>query len=157
MYNPRDSLDKIESLVCVDTTDYRFILETNGTLIDATYAKELSRFKNLHVRVSIKGASPEEFSRLTGAYPRFFQLQLNALAHLLEAGVSVHPAVMLSFSTPDNIEKLKRNLKRIHPSLVDNLEEEYVFLYPHVVKRLKEAKIRPTLSYTPREIPEELV
>jgi len=38
-------------------TKYSFILETNGILIgnDPTYADELSRFTNLHVRVSLKG------------------------------------------------------------------------------------------------------
>ena len=46
--------------------NYTFILETNGILIgyDKKYAKDLSKYPNLHVRVSIKGTSPEEFSKL---------------------------------------------------------------------------------------------
>ncbi|HDO19896.1 MAG TPA: radical SAM protein, partial [Thermoplasmatales archaeon] len=40
-----------------------FILETNGILIgyDKNFACELSSFKNLHVRVSLKGCSEDEF------------------------------------------------------------------------------------------------
>jgi len=46
-----------------------FILENNGILLglDRTYVKELSRFRNLHVRVCLKGYTPEEFSWLTDA------------------------------------------------------------------------------------------
>lgn len=141
----------------VDTTRYKFILETNGTLLDEAYAKDLSRFKNLHVRVSIKGTSPEEFFRLTGAYPESFQLQLDALKSLLKAEVKFHPAVMLSFSTKESFKKFKEDLEKIHPTLPDILEEEYVFLYPHVAKRLKKSSIKPSISYNPQGIPEELI
>jgi uncharacterized Fe-S cluster-containing radical SAM superfamily protein len=46
-------------------------LETNGILIgeDATYAQELALYPFLHVRVSLKGCTEEEFARLTGADP----------------------------------------------------------------------------------------
>ena len=141
----------------IETTSYDFILETNGTLIDHAYAKELARFKNLQVRVSLKGTSSDEFSRLTGAYPECFQQQLDALDNLLEAGIHLSTAVMLSFSKPEAIKNLKKILKAINPSLLDNLEEEYVFLYPHVVRRLKAADIKPTISYNLRGIPEELI
>lgn len=147
----------LEVLALVETTSYKFILETNGTLIDTTYAKEMSQFKNLHVRVSIKGATAEEFSLLTGAHPEAFQLQLNALTNLLEAKVRFHPSIMLSFSTPESLRKFKESLNKIHPRLVKSLEKEYVFLYPHVVERLKRANIKSNVSYGPKEIPEELV
>jgi len=44
--------------------EIQFILETNGILIghDPSYAKDLSRFPNLHVRVSLKGARREDCS-----------------------------------------------------------------------------------------------
>jgi uncharacterized Fe-S cluster-containing radical SAM superfamily protein len=83
-----------------------FILETNGILIghDPSYARDLSKYDFVHVRVSLKGASPEEFARLTGARPEAFELQLKALENLLDYGVSAHPAVMLSFSEPSSVE-----------------------------------------------------
>lgn len=40
-------------LELVSDTDYLFILESNGILIDADYAKRLSAFRNIHVRVNI--------------------------------------------------------------------------------------------------------
>jgi len=38
---------------------------------------------------------------------------------------------------------LENKLQEIDPSLVNNLEEELVILYPPVVKRLKKAGIGP--------------
>lgn len=149
----------LELLALVDTTRYKFILETNGILIgyDENYAKQLSKFTCLHVRVSIKGASPEEFSMLTGATPEAFNLQLKALKYLLDAGVSCNPAVMLSFSTKGNIRRLRERLKEIDPIPIREFEDEYVFLYPHVVKRLEHAGLKPITAYSPDKIPCELI
>lgn len=143
----------------VEGTQYLFILETNGILIgaDKSYARDLSKFSKVHVRVSIKGSTPEEFSKLTGAVPEAFELQLKALENLLDYGVSCHPAVMLSFSTNDSIRSLMDKLKEIDPSLLEEFEEEYVFLYPHVVERLKRANIKPRIAYSPNKIPKELI
>ena len=121
----------------VELTGLRFILETNGTLIDLDFARRLARFQNLHVRVSLKGANEEEFVRLTGCDG--FELQLGALNCLTEAGVSCHAAVMASFSKSGAKFDLKRRLGRIDPYLVRALEEEEVILYPHVEKRLYES------------------
>ena len=122
--------------------EYLFILETNGILIgeDETYARDLAQFPNLHVRVSLKGACEEEFSRLTGAQPAAFGLQLRALEHLVKCGVDVHPACMVSFSTEDRIESLRRRLAAIHPSF-GGFEEEEVILYPAVEERLRKMKV----------------
>ena len=147
----------LELLEMVDKTQYMFILETNGILIDKEYARELSKFQNLHVRVSIKGTTPDEFSLLTGAIPEAFQYQINALKNLIEFGVSCHPAVMLSFSSKENSKNLRKEIKRIAPYLEEEIEEEYVFLYPHVVKRLKKAGIKPLVAYDPNGIPKELI
>jgi len=40
--------------------------------------------------------------------------------------------------------------------LAENVEEEYVFLYRHVAKRLSEAGIQPRISYEPNKAPKEL-
>jgi len=143
----------------VETVPYTFILETNGTLIenDKSYARDLSKFSRLHVRVSLKGASNTEFSVLTGVEARAFDLQLEALKNLLDYGVKYHPAVMLSFSSRESIEELVGRLADIDRSLVEELEEEYVFLYPHVVRRLKRAGLKPHTAYSPTRIPEELI
>jgi uncharacterized Fe-S cluster-containing radical SAM superfamily protein len=141
----------------VGDTDYLFILESNGILIDADYAKQLSTFRNIHVRISIKGTYPQEFSKLTGAIPEAFYLQLRALRELINAGVSCHPAVMLSFSQKENLKELKERLGEIDQSLADGIEEEYVFLYPIVANRLNRAGVKPLIAYTPKGIPGELI
>ncbi len=143
----------------IEGANLKFILETNGILIGSNkgYARDLSKFSGVHVRVSIKGASPEEFHLLTGAKPEAFELQLKALENLLNYGVPAHPAVMLSFSEARNVEDLKSRLASIDESLVSEFEEEYVFLYPHVVKQLRKAGIWPRVAYYPDGIPEELI
>jgi uncharacterized Fe-S cluster-containing radical SAM superfamily protein len=118
-----------------------FILETNGILLgnDESYVKELSRFDNLHVRVSLKGCDEEEFYRLTGAKPEAFRLQLKALEFLFDNDVSSHPAVLVDLVEKENLMALRKRLREIDESLADELEFESLILYPHVVRRLKQA------------------
>ncbi|MBS7650868.1 radical SAM protein [Candidatus Bathyarchaeota archaeon] len=147
----------LKLLELVEESSYRFILESNGILIDREYARRLSKFKCLHVRISIKGTSREEFTLLTGAEPAGFDLQLDSLRNLLDAGVPCHPAVMLSFSRKEKFEDLKKLLREIDSGLAREVEEEHVFLYPHVVERLNKAGVKPFTSYSPNEIPKELI
>jgi len=137
---------------------YQFILETNGILIgkNKEYAKDLSRFKNLHVRVSLKGTCNEEFSRLTGAVPEGFDLQLKALENLVHYRVKVHPACMISFSPHENIKTLRKRLKAIHPAFED-FEVEELILYPHIEERLKRFNIPYYTAYRPDNIPPEQI
>ena len=93
--------------------------------------------------MSLKATSPEEFHRLTGAKPEAFNLQLEALKNLLNAGVSFNPALMMSFCSSTGIEQLRNEMQKIDQNLFDILEEEYVILYPPVVERLKNANIKP--------------
>ncbi len=134
-----------------------FILETNGIMIDEEFANALSTFSHLHVRVSLKGTNEEEFHKLTGAQPEFFQHQLNGLKNLKNENIRCHPAVMLSFATKENILNMARRLSAISPDLVSKLEEEYIFLYPHVKKRLRSANLEPLVAFEPDNIPKRLV
>lgn len=136
----RTHLLKILQLV---PKEIHFILETNGILIghDPSYAKELSHFPNLYVRVSLKGACREDFGRLTGMDPEGFNLQLKSLENLLEVGVDCFPAVMANFSSLDEIGRLKQRLKEIRPDFSD-FEEEELILYPFVVEHLQKAGIK---------------
>lgn len=138
--------------------DLLFILETNGIMIghDPTFATDLARFDNLYVRLSLKGCTEEEFSTLTGALPAGFGLQLQALENLSRAGVRVHPAVMVSFSPPENLQRLKKRLKTINRKFAD-VEIEELILYGDVAKRLKKAKMEYHSAYQPAKIPPEQV
>jgi uncharacterized Fe-S cluster-containing radical SAM superfamily protein len=118
------------------------ILETNGILIgyNEEYAKQLSDYRDsIHVRVSFKGATPEEFSKLTGSKPEFFELQIQALKNLNNANIPCHPAIMKSFSKPESIERLRDRLETINPSFYD-IEEEALILYESIKKRLNNVK-----------------
>ena len=133
----------------------RFILETNGILIgeDESYAQDLALYPFLHVRVSLKGCTENEFARLTGADPKGFHLQLNALRNLKKAGVSAHPSVMFSFSGREEIDRLYSTIWKIDPILHSEIEKEEVILYPYVVERLR----RAGLEYYSGHLPEKRV
>lgn len=124
--------------------DMTFILETNGILIghDKAYARELSKFDNLHVRVCLKGTNHKEFGRFTGADPDAFEYQLKALEELERNRVKYHPALGgADLIQAENIEWLKERLAQINPDLPDHLELEQVIRYPAVVKRLKKLTV----------------
>ena len=70
-------------------------------------SKELARFKNLHVRVSIKGSDKDEYRRLTGARSDSYELPFVALENLINSCLVMH--VMVSFSDKGKIKKVKKN------------------------------------------------
>lgn len=128
-----------------------FILETNGILIghDPNYASDLAKYKDfIHVRVSLKGTNRKEFSKLTGALPAAFELQIQALKNLVAANVPCHPAVMISFSPPEAIQALRDRLETIAPSFYD-FEEEELILYGNIRRRLESAGIRWRTAHEP--------
>lgn len=113
--------------------DYSFILETNGILLgkDRKYIEDLSKFKNLHIRICFKGSTPKEFSILTGA-KNGFDYQFKALEYLKEKNLNFNIAVVSI--NPDKkyfFDKLiEMGLEKIM------IEEEEIKLYPLVRKRL---------------------
>ena len=146
-----------------DRTSLLFVLETNGILIgaDESYAEELAGHRCLIVRVSLKGTNEQEFHTLTLAKPGFFRYQLRALENLVNAGLEpgerVYPAVMLSFSTPESYRALRERLAEIHPALAEDIDEEYVILYPHVVELMRRRGLRPLRAYRPDGVPEFMI
>ncbi|OGF67957.1 MAG: hypothetical protein A2Y62_21630, partial [Candidatus Fischerbacteria bacterium RBG_13_37_8] len=143
----------------VEKTGYTFILETSGIPFgaDKAYVEALTGFRNLEVRVSLKGCSESEFAYLTGARPEAYQLQINAIQYCVENSIRVYPAVMLSFSTEESYNKLRGRLNKIKQGLGNSIDEEYVMLYPAAVKRLKKAGIKPAVCFDPKGIPVEFI
>ena len=94
----------------VEKSDFIYILESNGITIgsDPEFARELSKYKRLHVRISIKGAYPQEYHKLTGADPRTYSLPFNALEYLIRESVSCNVCIMQSFSTDKDMEDIKK-------------------------------------------------
>nr|MDO8135837.1 radical SAM protein [Candidatus Njordarchaeum guaymaensis] len=132
-----------------------FILETNGILIgsDRAYAKQLAEFKKkLYVRVSFKAATPEGFTRRTGAIGKFYELPFKALKYLLNESIDAKAAAM----TDERIMPVEERitligmLNDIDPSAnyYVTLEEEEVDNYDTTIARLK--------AYTDPKFAEEL-
>ena len=127
------------------------VVETNGVLLgySRAAAEELaSRIaRGTVLRVSIKGATPQDFERLTGAPAEYFETQLRALENLaragLEPGTGVTVAVMASFSEPRDLATLLLRLASVDPKLAEVVELEVVKLYPKVRSSLERAGLRP--------------
>jgi hypothetical protein len=64
---------------------------------------------------------------------------------------------MVSFSEPENIRKLGERLAAIAPFLKNEMEIEELILYPHVVKRLREAGFSYREGHNPGCVPKELI
>jgi uncharacterized Fe-S cluster-containing radical SAM superfamily protein len=104
-----------------------FILETNGMLLNKEYVEELSKFKNLYVRVSLKGVDEQTFGQNTGADGKFFNNQLNALACLKEFGVRHRAALLYNIYTEKQINSLG----------ISDLEYESLIKYDFVLQNLR--------------------
>lgn len=127
-----------ELLELVDESEFVYILETNGMTLgdDKEFAESLAKYKNLHVRVSIKGCNEDEFHRLTGARKSAYELPFKALQHLINAKVSCNACVSVSFSDAAGRACVESKLESIHRGILRSLEFEKIKLFPKVRKRL---------------------
>ena len=127
-----------ELLDLVEQSEFVYILETNGMTLgdDPEFAHSLKRYKNLHVRVSIKGCNQEEFHRLTGARKSAYELPFKALRYLIDVRVSCNVCVSVSFSDSAGIKSVEKKLESMHPGILKSLELERIKLFPKVRKRL---------------------
>ena len=108
-----------------------FILETNGILIDEGFAKELSQFQNIYVRISLKGTDEESFEKITSAEGKFFRSQINALQFLDKYKIQNRAAIIPELFTVGQIMNLG----------IPNLEFEQLIKYPFVIKSLEKKGI----------------
>jgi uncharacterized Fe-S cluster-containing radical SAM superfamily protein len=140
----RDHL--FELLDLVEQSEFVYILETNGMTLgaDPDFAQQLARYKNLHVRVSLKGSNKDEYHELTGANRFSYRLPFLALKHLIDAGISCNACVMASFSSDASLAGLKHALMKLHPGILKSLEIEHITLFPKVRERLKRYELTPT-------------
>ncbi len=132
----------LQVLQLVKTTNYLFMLETNGILLgyDQDYARELDQFrKNVHVRVSLKAGTPEGFQKRTGAVGKFYELPYLAIKKLKETNLEYHVACMSDTRVMSSQERntMLQKLKEI--GYRGYLEEEYCDAYPTSVVRLEKA------------------
>lgn len=134
----------LQLLECVEKSEYPFYLETNGILFgaDRDYVRKLSRFSRfIYVRVSFKAATPEGFTRRTGAIGEYYELPFKALKYLLDEGVYARAAAMTDPKVMPKEERriLIGRLDEIDPaaSYSRTLEEEQIDAYDTTIKRLR--------------------
>ena len=134
----------LQLLEHVEGSAYPFYLETNGIQLgaDRDYVRRLSEFsKFIYVRVSFKAATPESFTRRTGAVGEYYQLPFKAFEYLVEEGIYARAAAMTDPKVMPTEERriLLRRLEEIDPSANYSmtLEEERVDDYDTTMKRLR--------------------
>lgn len=122
-----------------------FMLETNGVLFgaDADYARQVARFEKVHVRLSLKAATPEGFQKRTGARGMAVELPFQGIQHLLQAKASFHVAAMTDPRLMPAAEReiLISRLADLDMQLVENLEEERCDPYRRTIRRLEAAGV----------------
>ena len=135
----------------VDEKNIVFVLETNGILLgyNKHFAEMLSRYSFVWVRISLKGCSEEEFQIITGAKKEFYKLQLQALKNLIEYNIKAWVSVPISLCNKKSFADLLSRLEKVDPSLVNNLEFEYLKLYPSVLRRLCRKGLKPWIAIHP--------
>ncbi|MEM1931204.1 MAG: radical SAM protein [Sulfolobales archaeon] len=158
-----------EPTICIDhlldvlkefsrrSSKIRLVIETNGVLLgySSSLASELGEFseKNTSVRVSLKGADSDTFSKLTGAPRDYFVYQLNSIENLIKAGFTpgktLLVAVMSSFNKPREIAELLYRLSKVDDEIPKTIELEVVRLYRNVRKKLDAADLRPIMYIEP--------
>ncbi|MDI6892476.1 MAG: radical SAM protein [Actinomycetota bacterium] len=125
----------------VSTTDFLFILETNGLILgqDKDFVENLRKYKNIHVRVSLKAGTPEGFQARTGAMGKFYKLPYQAISNLRQARIPFHVA---SMSDPRLMPKTEREAmlrKLAEVGYEGYLEEEICDPYQTTIVRLEKA------------------
>jgi len=118
-----------------------FILETNGFFLGCR--KDLIKkliFKNLWIRISLKGVDEESFELISGAKREFFRYPLVALKELEKAGMRAWPAVMRDLFSDEDISRLEKVLEEY--GIGARLEEEVLEEYPFVTENMKKRRIQ---------------
>jgi uncharacterized Fe-S cluster-containing radical SAM superfamily protein len=112
-------------------TEILFILETNGVLLDEKYIRDLKDFKNLFIRISLKGVDEESFRAITSAEGRFFHSQLNTLKLLKKHKIEHNTAILAELFRKKDIQNLG----------IPDIEYESLIDYPFIRKVLKKRGI----------------
>jgi len=131
----------VSVLELIRETPCLFILETNGILFgnDPDYVNRLKKYRNIHIRVSLKAGNPEGFERRTGGKGEFYELPFKAVEYLKKAGINFHVAAMTDPRLMPGEER-KMMLTRLKSiGYNDYLEEERCDPYPSTAVRLEKA------------------
>ncbi len=115
-----------------------FILETNGFFLGyRTDLIEKINFRNLRIRVSLKGVNEKSFESISGVQREFFEYPLIALKEMENQDLKAWPAVMWNLFTDDELAQLSDRLAgmTIHAQLEEEILEAYPFVLENMEKR----------------------
>jgi uncharacterized Fe-S cluster-containing radical SAM superfamily protein len=131
----------LQVLDILSDTDYFFILETNGIILgyDQSYINCLKKYKNIHVRVSLKAGTAAGFEQRTGARGAFYDLPFIAIKNLLNTGIEFHVACMSDPRLMPSQERENLIRKLCEVGYNSYLEEEICDPYPTSIARLEKA------------------
>lgn len=119
--------------------DAMFILETNGFSLGRRpdLNERLKDFRNLRVRVCLKGTDENSFERITGAKKDFFFYPIKALKEMEKRGIKAWPALMADLFSKKDIEGFKNFLRErgVRPELELESLEAYPFVLENMRKR----------------------
>lgn len=119
----------------------KFILETNGFFLGyKTDLTERLRFKNLYIRVCLKGTDKESFQLITGAKKEFFEYPLRAIKALQDKSIRAWPALMRDLFSAEEIKQLEHLLDEWN--IDAELELEGLEAYPFVAENMKRRKVQ---------------
>ena len=128
----------------IQESPFLFILETNGILLggDLAYVDRLKKYKNIHIRVSLKAGSPEGFERRTGGKGEFYELPFKAVEYLKKAGINFHVAAMTDPRLMPREERITMLDKLKSIGYQDHIEEEQCDPYQTTIVRLEKAGLK---------------
>ncbi len=128
----------------IQETPFLFILETNGILLggDFGYVEKLKKYKNIHIRVSLKAGSPEGFERRTGGKGEFYELPFKAVEYLKKAGINFHVAAMTDSRLMPREERKLMLAELKSTGYQDYVEEEQCDPYQTTILRLEKAGLK---------------
>lgn len=144
------TLNKAHLIETIDLTTERgfdYILETNGLLLDESYVKDLSKYRNnIYVYFGLKGITPQQFSELTLRSPEYWKKQINAIELLIKGKFRLGINIMGDYLSESGMLEFIEVLMKIDQFAPLAVDLQNVSIFPHVQKRLDEREIHSNSS-----------
>jgi uncharacterized Fe-S cluster-containing radical SAM superfamily protein len=122
---------------------YRYVLDTNGLLLDAQFLDELEPYKtNVHFYIGLKGANPEHFHLLTLQDKNLFFKQIEALKMITARKYTLGVNLMANLTPPSMLRNLFLRLYDVSPTLPLSLDMKYITFFAHVSRRMRHYNVQ---------------
>ncbi|MDY6771337.1 MAG: radical SAM protein [Candidatus Nanohaloarchaea archaeon] len=128
----------VRTLERLDSQGFEVRIDTNGMLLDESYAERLETAATPGVRLSFKGSNPENFSKLARIAPEHFQRQIDAFQACIDAGIDLEPVLAGVYGEEERAE-LSQRLGSIDREAAERLTVEPLHLCPANRQKLEDA------------------